>query len=252
MEILYLSLFASLIVVFSEAIETSLTPGEVEICTGAHNKLRRLHKNTPSLEWDDSLAAAAQRYAEKLVEINRKSSTNQLIHEHPTHGMGENLYWQDNRKKGTCADASLAWYNEINDYSYALGDTKNGMPVGHFTQLVWKKTLKFGVGIATMKSRKYSEYGNTETFIVAKYSPKGNFYMTGKKLRDYTANVQPRKAGSVTPTVEELDPTLKQACENGYGDGQCHDFLNDWGYTCHGDEFESYFKENCYKACGYC
>lgn len=231
---------------------TSLTPGEVEICTQAHNKLRALHTNTIPLEWDDSLAAKAQVYAEELIRINQASSTNKLIHEKPSGGMGENLYWQDNKKKGTCADASLAWYLEINDYSYASANTKNGKPIGHFTQMVWTKTVKFGVGIATMKSRKYSKYGNIETYIVAKYSPPGNFYMTGKRKEYYTAYVQPRIAGSKTPTVEELDPTLKAACENTYGNKNCNDFIDSWGYSCKGDEFESYFKENCFKKCGYC
>lgn len=236
----------------NDATRTSLTQEEVEICTESNNKLRRLHKNTPPLEWDDSLAAKAQKYAETLVRINQASRTTKLIHEKPAHGMGENLYWQDNKKKGTCADASLAWYLEINDYSYALADTKNGRPVGHFTQLVWRETTRFGVGIATMKSRKYSNYGNIETFIVAKYAPRGNFYMRGEKVKTYTLNVQSRISGAKTPTVEELDPSMKQKCENGFGDTQCNGFIDEWGYTCKGDEFESYFKENCFKKCGYC
>ena len=71
--------------------------------------LRRLHKNTRDLVWDDSLAASAQHYAERLVRINKKSKRNRLVHETPTRGMGENLFWQDNQVSGTCADASFAW-----------------------------------------------------------------------------------------------------------------------------------------------
>ena len=56
-----------------------------------------------------------------------------------------------------------------------------------------------------MPARKYGEYGNKETFIVAMYSPQGNFYYRGKRVRDYTANVKPRKAVSYThltlPTI---------------------------------------------------
>jgi len=232
---------------------TPATIQQIITCTRAHNKLRYLHKNTPSLEWDDSLAAKAQKYAEKLVEINRYLPKTKLPHEKPAHGMGENLYWRDNRKKGTCADASLSWYNEIKDYSYANAGSKNGSPIGHFTQLVWKATTRFGVGIATMKSRKYSKYGNIETFIVAKYEPRGNFYFRGRRLQDYTKNVQPRKRGAVTPTLEELDPSLKPACKNAGGDSKCNYFIDISGiYKCRGDSFQSYFKENCYKKCGYC
>ena len=57
---------------------------------------------------------------------------------------------------------------------------------------MWKDSTHFGVGIATMPARKY---GNKETFIVAMYSPQGNFYYRGKRVRDYTANVKPRKDG---------------------------------------------------------
>ena len=57
---------------------------------------------------------------------------------------------------------------------------------------MWKDSTHFGVGIATMPARKYGNYGNKETFIVAMYSPQGNFYYIGKKVEAYTANVKPR------------------------------------------------------------
>ena len=69
------------------------------------------------------------------------------------------------------------------------------MPVGHFTQVVWGETKKFGVGIATVDSRRYPQYENIETFIVAKYSPPGNINFIGQRFQDYSRNVQPRKAG---------------------------------------------------------
>ena len=63
--------------------------------------------------------------------------------------------------------------------------------IGHFTQLVWKDSTHFGVGIATMPGRKFGDYGNKETFIVAKYSPVGNWPFILTRL----ANVKPRKDG---------------------------------------------------------
>jgi len=226
------------------------TPEAITACVGSHNKLRALHQNTPNVEWDDSLAARAQSYADTLVAINKASATTQLIHESPADGMGENLYWADNQKVKTCAEATLAWYEEIKDYSYATAGSKNGKAVGHFTQVVWKNSVRIGVGIATMPSRKYAKYGNKETFIVAKYSPQGNFYMRGRKLQHYTANVQPRKPGAKTPTIEELDPSLKQPCADARTDGGCEWLLNN-GYTCKGN-YKNYFKQNCFKSCKYC
>jgi len=62
------------------------------------------------LKWDDSLAAKAQQYADRLVEINSGLSDVALIHENPDQGLGENIYWGDNSEKQTCVDASLSWY----------------------------------------------------------------------------------------------------------------------------------------------
>ena len=80
-------------------------------------------------------------------------------------------------------------YEEIKRYSYLTASSSNGKAIGHFSQLVWKGTTHFGVGIATMPSRRFAEYGNKETFIVAMYTPPGN--LPG----GYSTNVQPRKDG---------------------------------------------------------
>lgn len=62
----------------------------------------------------------------------------------------------------------------------------NDKPIGHFTQVVWKDTKRFGVGIATLPN---SNNNNVQTFIVAMYSPAGNDPLVRK------ANVKPRKDG---------------------------------------------------------
>ena len=89
-------------------------------------------------------------------------------------------------------------YEEIDDYDYNTARSRNGKPVGHFTQLVWRDTKKIGVGIASGRSRLFAEYGNVETFIVAKYSPQGNFHWRGNRYRDYSSNVLPRYNGGET------------------------------------------------------
>ena len=84
-------------------------------------------------------------------------------------------------------------YKEIKNYSYKTTRSTNGKPIGHFTQLVWKDTKFFGIGIATMPARQNNHY--QETFIVAIYSPGGNHFYKGKKVKTYTANVKARKDG---------------------------------------------------------
>jgi len=233
-----------------------LSQEEAAICVGAHNKLRELHKDTPDLQWDSSLAAKAQEYAEKLVTINKQlsiTSNAQLSHSPDRYDIGENLYWRDNKNIGKCAHASHSWYNEIKDYSFLTTKSTNGKAIGHFTQLVWKDSTHFGVGIATMPSRKYSTYGNKETFIVAMYSPAGNTHFNG--VSQYSANVKQRKDGCsgsscTVPTAEQLDLSLVPSCANKDGDTRCQVLFNS-GYDCHGP-FKSYFRTNCFKACGYC
>ena len=88
-------------------------------CTAAQNKLRSLHINTPNLQWDDSLAAMAQRYAEKLVEINKNSPKVELVHQRSRRRFGENLYRSDGKEKANCIDASLTWYHL---FSYQKGE----------------------------------------------------------------------------------------------------------------------------------
>jgi len=232
-----------------------LSQEEAANCVGAHNKLRELHKDTPDLQWDSSLAAKAQEYAEKLVTINKQlsiTSNAQLSHSPDRYDIGENIYWRDNKNIGKCAHASHSWYEEIKDYSFLTSESANGKEIGHFTQLVWKDTKYFGVGIATMPSRKYSTIGNKETFIVAMYSPAGNTHFNG--VSQYSANVKQRKDGCsgsscTVPTAEQLDLSLVPSCGNKDGDFKCQ-VLSNFGY-CLGP-FKSHLRTNCFKACGYC
>ena len=45
-------------------------------------------------------------------------------------------------KKAQYEKAFKLWYEEIDDYSYATEDSINGKMVGHFTQVIWKKSVK--------------------------------------------------------------------------------------------------------------
>ena len=67
-------------------------------------------------------------------------------------------------------------YNEIKDYDY--NNPGFSYATGHFTQVIWARTTKVGVGIA----RK----GNF-IYVVARYSPPGNY------LSQFEANVKKLK-----------------------------------------------------------
>ena len=60
--------------------------------------------------------------------------------------------------------ATENWYSEIKDFDFS--NKVFGMNTGHFTQVVWKGSTKFGAAI--------SQADNGQNFCVGRYSPGGN------------------------------------------------------------------------------
>merc|ERR1719378_1412023 len=134
---------------------------------------------------------------------------------------GENIFYSKSKNEGSCVDAALAWYNEIKDYRYANPGFSGA--TGHFTQVVWKDSTKVGVGIAHSAP---DGAGFITTYIVAKYTPQGNFYQRGKEAEAFRANVASRKSGAKTPTRYEIDPSL---CKDNSDAATCGNYKN-WGF----------------------
>ena len=134
-----------------------------------HNYYRKYHQ-AGQLELTEKLNNYAQNYAENLATRGKmehsKKADRQKIYGDWT---GENLYyyWTTANLTITGADAIDSWYDEIEDYDFAKGVSKNGGVVGHFTQLVWKESSQLGVGVARSSKNK--------VFVVANYHPGGNF-----------------------------------------------------------------------------
>lgn len=181
--------------------------GEVSGCLKSINSYRRLHRDTPDLKWSSTLAGYAQKYAEyllkraeKIMRENpnwRSQNIHILVHDPRNRkmGWGENLWMNDNWKTGNdayyCGLADKSWYDEIKDYNPESASSTNGNMIGHYTQLVWKSSKEVGFGIAVGNSVEFS--GNKMAFVVAKFTPPGNFYMMGKRLEYYQENVMPLK-----------------------------------------------------------
>ncbi|TKW52411.1 Pathogenesis-related protein 1B [Colletotrichum tanaceti] len=123
----------------------------------AHNAART-EVGVPALEWDDSLAAGAQEWATHLLSVGS------LTHSQ-TANQGENLYMQSNTDS-PCVNAANAWIAEKSDYNGETISSSNYMGFGHYTQIVWKGTTKVGLALAT---------NSRGTYVVARYSPPGNF-----------------------------------------------------------------------------
>ncbi|QIX00690.1 hypothetical protein AMS68_006207 [Peltaster fructicola] len=126
------------------------------------NNDARAQKGLSQFYWDQDLARDAQNYANELA------SRNVLSHSSGT-GQGENLFWGGGDR--TLSEAVDAWLAEERDYhNEAIGEG-NFMQYGHYTQCMWKSTVRMAVAKATAS--------NGSTYIVGRYTPQGNW--TGQR-----------------------------------------------------------------------
>ena len=148
-----------------------------------HNYYRKYHQSVP-MELTQKLNDYAQQYAETLAEKDEmQHSTKEEREKIYGDWTGENLYyfWTSQIDLTITGAAAVDdWYDEIKDYDFQNGKSKNGGVVGHFTQVLWKDSTQLGIGVA--KSSKNSVY------VVGNYHPGGNF--NNNELK----NVFPAKA----------------------------------------------------------
>ncbi|CAG0890422.1 unnamed protein product [Cyprideis torosa] len=150
-----------------------------ESCLEAHNKKRQLH-GVPLLTMDSKLQSRSQKWAEKLAKKDKLEHQPDNKDGPP---IGENVYYKFNSRPGyvvTGEEVTEDWYGECEKYATSYGkEIDSPVGVGHFTQVVWKDTKKFGVGVAQSKSGKW--------YVVANYEPAGNF------IGRFAENVLPPK-----------------------------------------------------------
>lgn len=135
-----------------------------------HNEKREMHGVKP-LKMSREICKYAQEWAEHLAAKDD--------FEHRQGGKyGENLYmsWSSSAKaKISGSAAAESWYSEVSKHQF--GVEPRSMGTGHFTQMIWKGSKKFGVGKARSN--------NGKTIVVANYEPAGNY------IGRYVENVPP-------------------------------------------------------------
>ena len=136
-----------------------------------HNKARKKVK-VNKLEWSDELAKQAQYYADYLAETNKG-----LFHSKNLTflNQGENLYMEIGFRVNYYDEfmwfdmASDAWLSEKKlfkrKFSKFSPNSKH-YKAGHYTQMVWKNTRQFGMGVSKI---------NNKVYVVARYFPAGNW-----------------------------------------------------------------------------
>ncbi|XVE67402.1 hypothetical protein DITRI_Ditri08aG0157500 [Diplodiscus trichospermus] len=122
----------------------------------AHNTARA-DVGVGPMTWDDTVAAYAKNYA------NQRIGDCNLVHSGGPYG--ENLAWSSADLSGT--DAVTMWVNEKADYNYDSNTCAPGKVCGHYTQVVWRKSVR--LGCAKVRCN------NGGTFIGCNYDPPGNY-----------------------------------------------------------------------------
>lgn len=145
-------------------------PAELAGITLYHNQVRAAVATTtplPALQWDPSLAETAAAWVAMCRDTDAPSG---LIDHNPNRSNGHPYYVGENVfGSGGAASAQQAvdtWAAEKANYNYDT-NTCNGI-CGHYTQIVWRTTVKLGCAKGTCAGFTYP------TSIVCNYGPGGN------------------------------------------------------------------------------
>ncbi|WP_417909204.1 CAP domain-containing protein [Candidatus Electronema sp. PJ] len=132
----------------------------------AHNRWRA-EVGVPDLVWSESLAQAAQIWAEHL------SNNGCCAMYHSGGGYGENIYkvsavvWSNGRREiqtRTPLQIVDGWASEAKNYDYE-NNTCNGI-CGHYTQIIWRDSTELGCAVAICPDK--------AQMWVCNYAPVGN------------------------------------------------------------------------------
>lgn len=128
-----------------------LTETEVVELVAGHNKARADVRLQP-ITWDCRLANMAQEWASKSV------------YEHSDTDLGENIFvsGDPNATMGTVMER---WIGERMNWNNSAGTCAGGKVCTHYTQIVWKPTLRFGCGINRNSTGKW------KSVLVCNYAP---------------------------------------------------------------------------------
>lgn len=122
----------------------------------AHNTARAAVGVGP-VTWNNTVAAYARNYAE------RRRADCRLIHSDGPYG--ENIFWGSGASF-TAVDAVEDWVAEKQFYDYHSNACADGEQCGHYTQVVWRDSVRVGCARAVCD--------NADIFITCNYDPPGN------------------------------------------------------------------------------
>ncbi|KAJ6791409.1 pathogenesis-related protein PRB1-3-like [Iris pallida] len=123
----------------------------------AHNSARKSVGVGP-VSWDAKLEAYAKKYAHQRVADCK------MVHSKGPYG--ENLF-KGYGKPYSAAYAVKQWVAEKQYYDYSSNTCASGKVCGHYTQVVWAKSVAIGCARVTCN--------NGYIYIICSYNPPGNY-----------------------------------------------------------------------------
>jgi hypothetical protein len=164
-----------------------------KIYISGHNKIRKLY-NLENLEWDDTIAAYAQEWADYLKEdhncdMHHRSALNRRDNKRYGENLAVNWYSLKIAPDEFFASPHLGlygWASECLYYDYEQNSCEAQKMCGHYTQMVWRTTKKFGCGVAHCDEGigTYKGKGRKEIWV-CNYDPPGNMIINGQRLKPY-------------------------------------------------------------------
>ncbi|KAJ0522254.1 putative CAP domain-containing protein [Helianthus annuus] len=150
-------------IVFISILHFIYTHNAPEDYVKAHNAARKEIGLQP-MTWDTTVAKFAEQYA------NQRKQDCALIHSH-SDKYGENIAvgWVDFSGNGefSGSDAVKLWVDEKPYYNYTSNSCTPSKMCGHYTQVVWKKSIRIGCARVKCASNAF--------FVTCNYDPPGNY-----------------------------------------------------------------------------
>lgn len=155
--------------------DAATEPAELAGITQLHNDVRAMASPAdplPPLEWDPQLAATAAAW---VAMCRDQAAPSGLIDHNPDRSVGQPYYVGENvfgaggmPHFGTPEQAVTSWASELASYDYATNTCEPGKICGHYTQIVWRASLKLGCAVADCPNLQY------RASLVCNYGPGGN------------------------------------------------------------------------------